>query len=311
MSILRVRLFGKFDACCDGLTLSQLNASKAQELFCYLLLYRDRPHPRETLATLLWGEHVSHDLRGYLRKALWHLRSALNSDEVSLDSAGLLSVDDGWIQFNAQADLWLDVAVFEQAFYAVQGVEARELSFECMQALQRAVDLYQGDLLEGWYYEWCLYERERLRQMYMVMLDKLAEYCEVHGHYETGLVYAMLPLRCEPARERTHRRLMRLYYMTGDRTAALRQYERCVAILREELGVSPTQRTETLYKAIQANQLERPQRGILVSSTPPDVPPNSIPNVLYYLKEMYNFLSYTQSYVQHTIQLIEGTSYKP
>ncbi len=64
------------------------------------------------------------------------------------------------------------------------------------------MDLYRGDLLEGWYQEWCLFERERLQNAYMLMLDKLMGYCEAHSEYEQGLVYGDLILRLDHASER-------------------------------------------------------------------------------------------------------------
>jgi len=206
------------------------------------------------LADLLWGNNSTTQSTGYLRKALWQLQSALDSQTEPINGR-LLLVDPGWVQLNPEADLWLDVAVFEQAFSLVQGVPGKELDHQRVQTLRSAVDLYRGDLLEGWYQDWCLYERERLQQMYLIMLDKLMAFCEAHGDCEAGLVYGFLVLRHDRARERAHRRLMRLHYLTGDRTAALRQYERCVAALDEEFGVRPVKRTVTLCEQIRADQL--------------------------------------------------------
>lgn len=94
--------------------------------------------------------------------------------------------------------------------------------------------------------------------MYLVMLDKLMEFCEAQQQYETGLAYGSRILRHDPARERTHRRLMRLHCMSGDRTSALRQYQHCVVALEEELGVRPARPTEALYEQIRADRLDGP-----------------------------------------------------
>jgi DNA-binding SARP family transcriptional activator len=125
--------------------------------------------------------------------------------------------------------------------------------------IQQAVELYRGDLLEGWYMEWCLLERERLQSMYLQLLDKLASYYEASGEYESGLLCGARALRCDRAREHTHHMLMRLHYLAGDRTGALRQFDRCMAALREGLGVSPSERTLELYRQIQAEELKVPQ----------------------------------------------------
>ncbi|TKJ30799.1 MAG: hypothetical protein CEE40_03825 [Chloroflexi bacterium B3_Chlor] len=255
MSGLEVRLFGRFTVRCGDQVVSGLRPRKVQELFAYLLLHRDRPQHREILADLLWKDSPSARSRKCLRQALWRLQAALRGNRGS-DGGCVLLVEPDWVQISPGADLWLDVSEFEEALGLVHGVPGHQLGASQVQTLDDAVHLYQGDLLEGWYQDWCVYERERLQQMYLAMLDKLTEYCEAQQQYETGLVYGTRILRHEPARERTHRRLMRLHCLSGDRTAALRQYERCVVALEEELGVRPAGRTTVLYEQIRSDQLE-------------------------------------------------------
>jgi len=62
MKTLCIHLFGKFQAELDGRVLRDLDAFKVQELFCYLLLNRDRSHHREVLAELFWGDNQNQDL---------------------------------------------------------------------------------------------------------------------------------------------------------------------------------------------------------------------------------------------------------
>ena len=49
---------------------------------------------------------------------------------------------------------------------------------------------------------------------------------------------------------------MRLQFLAGNRTGALRQYERCVIALDQELGVKPAKWTTELYDQIRADQLD-------------------------------------------------------
>src|SRR5262249_10253849 len=126
MSTLSVRLFGRLCAVRDERVLDGLEGGKAQELLCYLLLNRDRPHARQTLAGLLWGDCLAAQSQKYLRQALWQLQSALDPPGAS-GGGRVFLVESDWIQVHAAADLWLDVAEFEQAFGLVQGVAGREL----------------------------------------------------------------------------------------------------------------------------------------------------------------------------------------
>jgi DNA-binding SARP family transcriptional activator len=285
MSVLRIYLFGKFNMRHGEQVLAGFDAHKAQELFCYLLIYRDCPHPREALADLLWGGSSTTQSKKYLRKTLWQLQAALDS-QIGPCGGRVLLVEPDWIQLNPKADLWLDVAVFERAFTCLQGVPGRELDSQSAQTLQSAVDLYRGELLENWYQDWCLCERERLQNIYRAILDKLIGYCETRRNYETGLVCAAHILRCDRARERTHRQLMRLHYLAGDRTTALRQYERCVAILKEELGVTPTKRTVALYEQIRSDQLDGSVRAP-AQTTALDATIATLPKILDRLNQLH------------------------
>lgn len=234
----------------SGSELTCALSGKAQELLAYLLLHR-RSHPREKLATLLWQHGSTQRTKAYLRKALWQLRDALGSEAENAPS--IVRADDDWIQINPEAPLWVDVMAFEAVFDAVRDCPASEMPREDIRALQEAETLYTGDLLENWYDEWCLMERERLRDMFLRMLGRLARCCEHSGAYDTGIQYGLRLLRIDPARERGHRQLMRLRARAGNRVAALRQYERCAEVLDRELGVAPATATRRLRDQIEAD----------------------------------------------------------
>ncbi len=304
MSALYFYLFGRFNAYYGERVLVGLDVCKVQELLCYLLINRHRPHFRENLADLLWGDCSAARSKGYLRKTLWQLQTALDAQDQNLSDRVLL-VEPGWVQLKPEVDLYLDVTAFEQAFVRVQGIRGRELDSERAAVLQAAIDLYRGDLLEGWYRDWCLYERERLRHLYLAMLDKLMGYCEASRNCEAGLIYGERSLRHDPARERTHRRLMRLHCLARDRTAALRQYERCVHALKEELGVEPSRRTVDLYRQIRADRLTDGAPEPVETQTVSEAAPSSLPEVLEHLKQLQRVLAEAQGQVQREIQTVE------
>ena len=306
MSTLSIQLFGKFCVRRNEQVLEGFDARKVQELFCYLLLHRNHSLPRETLAGLLWPDTTTIQSKKNLRQALWQLQSALGSQTEPLNDRVLL-VEPEWVQLNLEANFWLDVVIFEKAFDLVQKVPEQELDAQRVQVLQDAVQLYQGPLLEGWYQDWCLLEREHLQNMYLTMLDKLMGYCEVYRDYETSLLYGMRIMCYDRARERTHRRLMRLYYLLGDRAEALRQYERCAAALDEELGVNPSKSTLTLYRQIQADQLDDPEPMPASQETNASLEVSSTPliDVLGQLKYLEGSLAHLQNQIQRSIQKVE------
>lgn len=258
MATYSIRLFREFEAQCHNQPVTSLTSKKARELFCFLLLNRGRPHTRERLAAVLWPEAEAGQAKQYLRQTLWQLQSALDQ---AVESPGcLLTVDAEWISIDVSEKVWLDVAQFEAAYSEAQAVNGGLPDGEQARMLERAAALYRGDLLENWYQEWCLFERERLQNMYLAILDKLVAYYEDSQDYQAGIDCAMKLLHVDIAHERTYRRLMRLYYLAGDRTSALRQFQRCKRVLAQELGIAPSQRTLDLLEQIKQEQMLRSEQ---------------------------------------------------
>src|SRR4051794_12477324 len=102
MSILKIRLFGKFSIERDAQPIKGLVANKERELLSYLLVRRDRSHPREILASVLWGESSTEKSKKYLRQALWHTQAALHVENSM--NPDLFVVDQHWVQLNPQSD---------------------------------------------------------------------------------------------------------------------------------------------------------------------------------------------------------------
>jgi DNA-binding SARP family transcriptional activator len=247
MCSITVRLFGTLQVQRDSQEIDGSKTRKTQELFAYLLLHRDRKHSRQVLADMLWPESTTKQSMKYLRHTLWQLQTTLGCD--------VLEGEAEYVRLQVGFPLWLDVLEFERAWAYVKRIPGEALDKQGEDLVQDALKIYRGDLLEGWYQDWCLFERDRLQRMYLAMLEKWMAHCEVHGEFEAGLECGTHALRYDVAHERIHRRMMRLYYKSGDRSAALRQYERCVVLLREELDVDPSERTVALYQHMRSNRL--------------------------------------------------------
>jgi DNA-binding SARP family transcriptional activator len=249
MPAMRVHLFGRFDAFLGEQPSAALNNRAARELFCYLALHRDHPQRRATLAGLFWEDAPPEQARKNLRQALWQIQRALRplADE---GDVRLLEVDPEWIQLNSCEQLQLDVARFDDAMLACHGVPGAELGDIDRTRLEDAVSLYRGDLLEGWYHDWCMSERERFENALLDGLEKLVCACEVRHESERGLAHARRMLAHDPAREQVYRHAMYLHLLAGNRTQAIREFHRCERALMQELGIRPSGYTTALYEAI-------------------------------------------------------------
>lgn len=273
MTRFTIRLFGQVSVQDDGEPLPGLSA-KTLELLCYLLLHRERGHTREALAGLFWPDAPDSLSKKYLRQAIWRLGSALSvpGGLVKPESRQLLIVHPDWIRVNTEGEWWFDVAVFEQAYDLHRDTRGEDLTDAQAQVLEAAAVLYRGDLIETWYQDWCVYERDRLRLTYLAMLDQLMSHCEARARYPKGIAYGQYVLRYDSARESTHRQLMRLYYRAGDRTTALRQYDRCAAALAKHFNLAPSRDTIDLYHQVRSDRLENTARPAAFAPGPDGAP---------------------------------------
>jgi DNA-binding SARP family transcriptional activator/Tfp pilus assembly protein PilF len=255
MARLEIRLLGEIEVRRDG-QLLDFPTQKVKELLVYLVLQRDRAHPRTMLANLLWPDADEERGRGNLRKALSFLRKMLGSERWLITSGGAA-------QFNTKAgDFWLDSQEFEQRIE--QGIRQKSA-----QSLEQAVALYRGTPLADIYEDWALAESERLQSLYLDALEQLAEIYQTHREFPKAIAVWERVVRVIPWHERAHRELMTLYALSGDRAAALRQYREYCEILQRELHVPPLPETQALYEKILSGVLPEPIRTIeLPAETP-------------------------------------------
>ena len=259
---LRVTLFGDVAIERNGLTVP-FSPGKALELFCYLLIHRDRAHTRETVSEMLWPDVRPTVSRKYLRQILWRLNTTIQDRADVQDEGGqLVVVDTRWVRVNPAASCWLDVHRFEESYASVRDTPGGSLSDEQAHDVESALELYRADLMAAWYQDWCGYERDRLRLAYLAMLDQLMGYCEARGLHAKGVGLGQVVLRHDVARESSHRLLMRLHHAAGDRATALRQYERCESALGKEFGIRPSADTTALYQQIRAGRVDESRASV-------------------------------------------------
>jgi DNA-binding SARP family transcriptional activator len=240
-------LLGRFHAHSAAGPWPQLASRRLQQIVAYLLLFRERPHHRDVLSSTLWAGSSTKHSRKNLRQSLWHVQRTQGEDNVPPTS--LLLIDRDWVQVDLSV-VWLDVAQLESAFDRIRLKAPEDMTEADAAAASGAVGLYRGDLLEGWDEAWCVQERDRMKGIYLSLLERLVGYCEATYRLDDGLAYGDLLLRHDRAHERGHWRVMRLHHLAGNRTGALRQFEMCRTALDEELGVGPGHLTRSLYEEI-------------------------------------------------------------
>jgi DNA-binding SARP family transcriptional activator len=297
MAVMNIRLFGQLSVSCGDKALEGSIPRKASELFCYLLTHPQRPITREALAEILWNNSTEQHSKQYLRKSLWQLQRTIATCTTSAHP--ILDLDSHWVSISPQANIWIDTWELERVVADAQSPSWR-LDSSNIEIFESALNLYKGDLLEGWYYDWCLYERERLQNMYLMALEKLVDYCETHKQCERGISAAQKILGFDRSHEIAHQHLMRLRFISGDRAGALRQYKNCVLALKEELNIGPSKHTTQLYQQIREDCREEILGPVKGHSLRPEEPPSPLRGAVAHLEEVKDALTNLQRAIDET-----------
>jgi len=272
-------LFGSPSLEEDGAAID-LPSRKALALLAHLAVTGVR-HRRATLAALLWPESDRDRAHNMLRYTLSHLRRALQGR--------WLVVDRQTVGLDGSQEEAVDVVRFRHLLMQCQAHNhnVRETCPECLPLLEETAELYGGDFLAGLtlpdsveFDTWQSLETEALRQELVGALQRLVEGYAAQEEAERASGYAKRWLAVDPLDEGAHRALMRLYAGSGQQTAALRQYEACERVLREELGVSPSGETVALYEAIKEGRVPEPQAPLPSPSAVPLTPRENLPTPL-------------------------------
>lgn len=218
-----------------GQELDKAPPSKSQALLYYLAA-TGQPATRETLAALLWGDMPEAAARANLRLALSRLRRVVGD---------CLIQERQTVAFDFEQAAWVDVRAFAQTLHG-----GRTHSTD---ALRTATNLYRGAFLADFstpdapaFETWIVTEREWFHQLMLAGLRELLAADRAGGHEADAINVARRMLEVAPWCEEAHQDLIELLARTGQRSAALAQYEICRRLLDEELGVPPSAKTEQL-----------------------------------------------------------------
>ncbi|MEZ4864229.1 MAG: tetratricopeptide repeat protein [Caldilineaceae bacterium] len=238
--ILELALLGAPELHLAGQPLARLRSVKTYALLYYLAVTR-RAQPRTVLAGLFWGGVDEYYARRNLNRTLSDLMRYVGDH---------LLVDRQSLAFARNQPYRLDVEVLEEATKTPPTAQS-------LPGLTAAADLYRGDFLDGFdvqdapeFEQWVLAEQARLRTCVLQLLATLAQFHTEQGDLIQAMTYVRRILQLEPWREEAHRQLMLLLAQSGQRSAALAQFELCRQALRSELAVEPDAATLDLVARI-------------------------------------------------------------
>jgi DNA-binding SARP family transcriptional activator len=194
----------------------------SKRLLAFVALHGGRVDRRRAAGTL-WPYGADDRAAGNLRSALWRLRGA--GIEVLEADKTVLSLSDGTVTDVHQLCAWA----------------ARVIDGSMTDADLRVLhwDPEAADILPGWYDDWVICERERIRQRLLHGLEALSRRLVAQGRTADAVEAAMDAVRFEPLRESAQHVLIEAHLAEGNYVEALRTYRTYARLVRDELGVRP------------------------------------------------------------------------
>jgi DNA-binding SARP family transcriptional activator len=234
---LRISLLGGFELATPSGSIALADGS--QRLVAFVAL-RSRAVTRPEVWGTLWPDVTDQTASGRLRSALWRLTGAasttLHANRVNLRVADGVGVD-----------LWDARAIAHRLLD--DGASVRKTD-----ETRRTLSLLSLDILPEWYDDWALTEAEAWRQLRLHALEAFTGYLVAQGRYGEAALAATLAVRAEPLRESARLALIRVHLAEGNRSEAVREYQRYRELLRVELGVEPTSEIVDLTDGLYVTQ---------------------------------------------------------
>lgn len=263
----QIQLLGNLSAQSGTHVIHRFPTYKTGALFAYLAFSAPRESSREILADMLWPDTAEKAGRNSLSVALNALRRQLEPS--GRPPGSVLQTTSATVRLSPLA-ICTDISQFDAA--------CRNLSLQTgpdsQAVLEQAAQLYQGDLLPGYYEDWVGAERERLKDLYLEILRRLVKSYVDAADFNKALEVAHKAIQVDPLREASHRTLMRLYAASGRPVAALEHLRYLESLLKQSLDIGPARATRELAREIAARIGNEPQAPLPMrqSATLPSQP---------------------------------------
>ena len=247
---VQVQLLGPLRLTILGQKVNRLPSKKARSLLAYMLRQYPRRIHREVLLDKFWPHSRSDSARNCLNVTLHAIRKCLDGH---CPSGQFIVYENEGYRLAPGLKLERDIDHFEMYWNKAKRLEIENGMAAAVNTYHQAFAFYRGDLLEDLpFEEWIENDRERWRETWLVILDRLSKHFFEKGKYQISLSMCKKMLDKDDCLEDVHRRLMACYHRLDMKDLAVKQYRRCRVALQSGLSVVPGRATLDLFKKIQA-----------------------------------------------------------
>ncbi|MDX9888892.1 MAG: BTAD domain-containing putative transcriptional regulator [Anaerovoracaceae bacterium] len=252
--MLSINMLGEINITYKGEKIVDSLSNKTVAMICLLVLNRDKDLSKEKIGYYFWPDSSEEAAKYNVRYNLWTIGKLIPKD-----AAGETLIISGkdCCSINNKYRFSCDRIILDS--YNPKGNSS-------INDLLRLKGLFKGDFLEGMYLKNCnefnemiLFERVICQKIQVELLEELASRYEAAEGFEDSLKTLEEMMVIEPYNEAFAYRIMNMYSLIGNRTAAINFYKKFEHFLRNNLGISPDAELQLFY----SNLIESPTTSVL------------------------------------------------
>lgn len=247
---LRVFTLGPFRALVgDDLLLDEeVGDSRARLLLKYLVTQPEGAAERGKLLYVLWPDLEEGEAEARLDSLLHGFGTTMHGD---LPSPRYVTEGGNTVHLNQQANIWVDAAEFESQVRTAQDAQENGETEIALGLFLAALSLYKDDFLrENLYDDWPSDKRERLRELWISSMFRVAAICADRCEYADSVRLMKKVLDIDPYRENAYQALMLYLSRAGRRGEAIQLYRYAERLFAQHLAAQPAPSTRMLYEKI-------------------------------------------------------------
>lgn len=237
---IKIRSFGRtiVSRSEKTITSTEWRSQTARDLFIFLAI-NHHSYTREEIGELFWPGSSIEDSKLRFKNTIYRLRRAIGKDVIQF-------YEDRY-EVNRNIDLDSD---YEYFVIEIKNIDNANNVKEKISYCLHAIKLYKGPFLIDVDLDWANQVREELSQKYFDCLLKVSSMYLETEKYEEALKFALIACDFDNLSEIAYQLAMRSYGGMGDRAAVIKQYQKLVLNLKQELEIEPSTVTSNLFELL-------------------------------------------------------------
>ncbi|MCC6866781.1 MAG: hypothetical protein IT280_11560 [Ignavibacteria bacterium] len=241
---IKVMLFGglEFIVKNEKIKENEWKRKKRKLILCYLILNQGKQISKDKIIDLFFNETSIENSDNMFHQAVSNIRTALKSAyNASLTSAntGMQSDKQFIVYEGKQLKIASGISVYSDTGHfdsLIKKASQAENSSDSIALYKEAINLYSGDVLEGFYEPWCEEIRLQYKTKYIRVLEDLIKILFDKEIYNEAEIYAEILINKEPLNSIGYEILIRSLLSNGKQNTAKDKFDDLKRTYSEDLN---------------------------------------------------------------------------